>query len=53
MSFQGILGVLTLIVVLAIITTIVARPNSATVIGAMGSFFSNSLRVAMGTAAGR
>jgi len=48
MSFQGILGVLTLIVVLAIITTIVSRRNSATVIDSLGSFFSNSIRVAMG-----
>jgi hypothetical protein len=48
MTAQGIFSVLTLIVVLAIITTIVSRRNSATVINSLGSFFSNSIRVAMG-----
>jgi hypothetical protein len=48
MTAQSIVGVLSLIVVLAIITTIVSRQNSATVINALGSFFSNSIRVAMG-----
>ena len=48
MTPQGIIGVLTLIVILAIITTIVSRRNSATIINALGSFFSGSIRVAMG-----
>lgn len=48
MTPQGILGVLSLIVILAIITTIVSRRNSADVINALGSFFSGSIKVAMG-----
>lgn len=48
MSPQSIFNVLTLIVILAIITTIVSRRNSATIINALGSFFSGSLKVAMG-----
>lgn len=48
MTAQKIVNVLTLIVILAIITTIVSRRNSATIINALGSFFSGSIKVAMG-----
>jgi hypothetical protein len=48
MSVQGVFGVLTLIVVLAIITTIVSRQNSALIINQLGAFFSTALRTAMG-----
>lgn len=48
MTPQTVINLLGLIVVLAIITTIVSRRNSATVINALGSFFSNSIKVAMG-----
>lgn len=48
MTAQNIFNVLTLIVILAIITTIVTRSNSATIINALGSFFSGSIKVAMG-----
>lgn len=48
MNVQGLFSVLTLIVVLAIVTTIVSRQNSALIINQMGSFFSNAIRTAMG-----
>ncbi len=48
MSFQGVLALFGAIVVVAGITTVVMRPNSATVINAIGSLFTGSLRTAMG-----
>lgn len=48
MNLQGIISILTLIVILAIITTIVTRQNSVSIINSLSSFFSSSLRVAMG-----
>lgn len=48
MSPQGIFSILTLIVILAIITTLVTKRNTASIINALGTFFSGSLRVAMG-----
>ena len=41
-------NVLGSIVTVALVTTIVSRPNSATVIRAMGSAFSGSIRAALG-----
>lgn len=48
MSFQGVLAIFGAIVVVAGITTVVTRPNSATIINAIGSLFTNALRTAMG-----
>lgn len=36
------------IVTVALVTTIVSRPNSATVINAMGGAFAGSIRAALG-----
>lgn len=47
-TVQGLFAILGAIVTLAIITTVVMRPNSATVIGAFGNAFTGSLRAAMG-----
>ena len=47
-SMQGIFAILGAIVTVALITTVVMRPNSATVIGALGNAFSGSLTAAMG-----
>lgn len=47
-SLQGIFAILGAIVTVALITTVVMRPNSATVIGALGNAFSGSLTAAMG-----
>lgn len=47
-TVQGIFAIVGGIVTLAIITTIVMRPNSATVIGAIGNAFTSSLTAAMG-----
>ncbi len=44
-KFFNILGA---IVTVALVTTIVSRPNSATVIRSMGDAFSGSIRAAMG-----
>lgn len=41
-------NVLGAIVTVALVTTIVTRPNSATVIRAMGDAFSGSIRAALG-----
>ena len=41
-------NVLGAIVTVALVTTIVSRPNSATVIRAMGDAFSGSIRAALG-----
>ncbi len=48
MAVQSIFSVLTLIVTLAIITTIVSRQNSALIINQLGAFFSGAIRTAMG-----
>lgn len=47
-SLQGIFAILGAIVTVALITTVVMRPNSATVIGAIGDAFTGSLTAAMG-----
>jgi hypothetical protein len=49
MSMQGVIGIFSLIVILAIITTIVSRKNSATIIDRVGDLFTKSLFVAMGS----
>ena len=48
MTIQGILALFGAIVVVAGITTVVTRPNSATIINAIGSLFTGALRTAMG-----
>lgn len=48
MSFDRIFNLLGMIVVLAIITTIVTRPESRRVIAALGNTFTGSIRAAMG-----
>lgn len=48
MTIQGILALFGAIVVVAGITTVVTRPNSATIINAIGNLFTGSLRTAMG-----
>lgn len=48
MNFDKFFNILSAIVTVALVTTIVSRPNSASVIRAMGSAFSNSLKAAQG-----
>lgn len=48
MNGEMIVKVLAGIIAVAFVTTIVMRPNSATVIKSAGSAFSGSLRAAMG-----
>jgi hypothetical protein len=48
MGLEGIFDIASMIVVLAIITTIVAHPESKKVISAIGDAFQGSLKVAMG-----
>lgn len=47
-NFDKFFNVLSAIVTVALVTTIVSRPTSATVIRAMGDAFSGSIRAAMG-----
>lgn len=49
MTLDRIFNLLGMIVVLAIITTLVAHKGTKDVIGAVSSFFTNSLSVAMGS----
>lgn len=48
MKGDDVIKVIMGIIAVAMVTTIVMRPNSATVIRAAGSAFSGSLRAAMG-----
>lgn len=48
MSADKFFNILSAIVTVALVTTIVSRPTSATVIRAMGDAFSGSIRAAMG-----
>ncbi len=48
MTVQGILAIFGAIVTVAMVTTIVTRPNSATIINSIGSLFTGALRTAMG-----
>jgi hypothetical protein len=48
MGLEGIFDIASMIVVLAIITTIVAHTESKRVIAAIGDAFQGSLKVAMG-----
>jgi hypothetical protein len=48
MNLDKLFGVATAIVGVALVTTIVMRPNSANVIRAIGDSFSGSLRAAIG-----
>lgn len=48
MTIQAILSIFAAIVVVAGITSVVTRRNSATIINAIGSLFTNALRTAMG-----
>lgn len=47
MNLDGVFSIAALIVGVAMVTTIVARPNSANVIRAGGDAFAGSLRAAM------
>jgi hypothetical protein len=48
MGFDGLFNVMGAIVTVALVTTIVSRETSATVIRAMGDAFSGSIRAALG-----
>ena len=48
MTGDKVFNVLGTIVTVALVTTIVSRPNSAKVIKAMGDAFSGSIRAALG-----
>lgn len=48
MNGEKLFNILGAIVTVALVTTIVSRPNSATVIRSMGDAFSGSIRAAMG-----
>ncbi len=48
MNLDGITSVAMAIVTVALVTTIVSRPNSARVISATGDAFSGSIRAALG-----
>jgi len=48
MNLDKLFGVAAAIVTVALVTTVVMRPNSANVIRAMGDAFSGSLRAAIG-----
>lgn len=48
MNAEKLFNLLGAIVTVALVTTIVSRPNSATVIRSMGDAFSGSIRAAMG-----
>lgn len=48
MNFDRLFNIASMIVVVALVTTIVTRRNSARVIRAMGAAFSNSIKAAMG-----
>lgn len=48
MNAHGIVDVMTWIVIVALATTIVAHPASASIITAGGSAFSNALKAAQG-----
>lgn len=48
MNFDKALSIGSAIVTVALVTTIVAHPQSAKVITAVGNSFANSLRAAMG-----
>ena len=48
MNGDKVLNILAAIVTVALVTTIVARPNSVRVIGAVGQFFTGSISAALG-----
>ena len=48
MQVNNVFGLLGAIVTVALVTTIVATPNSATILKAFGDSFSGSLRAAQG-----
>lgn len=48
MKGDDVIKVIMGIIAVALVTTVVMRPNSATVIKSLGSAFSGSLRAAMG-----
>lgn len=48
MTARGVINIFMAIVVVAGITSIIMRPNSANVINAISSLFTNSLRTAQG-----
>jgi len=48
MNFDRALNIIGAIVTVALVTTIVAHPQSAKIVSSAGSAFSNSLRAAMG-----
>lgn len=49
MNFDKFANILGAVVTVALVTTIVARPNSVQVIRAAGDAFSNSIKAAMGS----
>lgn len=48
MSTKDIFGILGAIVMVALITAVVSRPNSARVIRSIGNAFSDSIKAALG-----
>lgn len=50
MNLDSILNIFSAIVTVALVTTILASPNTASVLRAVGETFANSLRAAMGRA---
>lgn len=48
MNVSGIVGVLSAIVTVALVTTVVSHPESAKVVKALGDGFSGALRAAQG-----
>lgn len=48
MNAEKLFNLLGAIVTVALVTTVVSRPNSATVIRSVGDAFSGSIRAAMG-----
>lgn len=50
MNLDRVFNIAALIVVLAIIATLVASPNTVKIIGGFASMFSNSIKAAKGTA---
>jgi hypothetical protein len=48
MDLNGVLGIASALVGVALVTTIVSHPNSSKVIGAIGSAFTGALKASQG-----
>jgi uncharacterized membrane protein len=48
MNMDKVVNIFAMLVIVAGVTTVVARPNSANVIRAFGETFTNSIKAAMG-----